>query len=144
MEFVTGPAAEQGSEEWLALRKRYITSTDVANIMGIGFKTPYQLYLEKMDLVPPQEANEKMKEGSRLEPIAREWINENGDYNYQPAVVVRDIFMASLDGIDGDSILEIKSGMKSYSQAEMSEIPDYYRSQIQHQLYVTGKKMRFI
>jgi putative phage-type endonuclease len=129
---------EQGSDIWIQTRKRYITSTDVANIMGIGFKTPYQLYLEKMDLVPPQEVNEKMKEGTRLEPIARDWINNNGYYKFEPKVAIKDIFMASLDGINDKFVLEIKCGAKSYTQAQNQEVPPYYYSQIQQQLYVSG------
>jgi len=135
---------EQGSDLWKETRKRYITSTDVAVIMNLSpFKTPYQLYLEKMDLAPPQEVTERMKEGSRLEPIAREWFANKYNVNIKVGVVVFGIFMASLDGyflnpVSGNyENIEIKCGVKSFRDAEDGVIADYYLAQIQQALHCT-------
>jgi putative phage-type endonuclease len=139
MEFVN---VEQGSAEWLALRKTKITSTDVAVIMGLNpWKTQYRLWQEKLDLVPPQEVTEKMKEGSKLEPIARGIYNQTYGTFFSPAVAVEGIFMASLDGIqtnmaEGYQVMEIKCGDKAFKDAQNGIYADYYKAQMQQALYV--------
>ena len=131
----------QGSEAWKNIRKQYVTATDAAVILGLSpWKTPYKLWRQKMDLDPPDEETEKMREGSRLEDHARKWFFEAYGILFTPKVVFKDFMMASLDGMtdDDECIIEIKCGQKSFEQAKQGIIPEYYRIQMQHQMYCSG------
>jgi putative phage-type endonuclease len=132
----------QGSDSWHALRKTKITATDVASIMCVSkWKTRTQLYHEKLSDEPPSPPTERMQRGTDLEPIARTlFIIQTGIF-VEPAVVVRDWAMASLDGMNPweDQIVEIKCpGEKDHATALSGKVPEHYYPQIQHQLWVTG------
>ncbi len=131
---------EQGTQEWLALRKTKITATDSVAIMGVSpWKTRLQLYHEKLSDEPPMQPNERMRRGLDLEPIAREMFAIDKGIKTHPAVVVNDFMMASLDGIDdtGKHILEIKCpGEKDHALAISGKVPSHYYPQLQHQMAV--------
>lgn len=132
---------EQGTPEWLALRKTKITATDAPVIMGVNpWKNKQDLYNEKIsDDVKPLYINERMQRGIDLEPIARDLFNLENDYDMKPCVAVKDWMMASLDGRDEVSgcILEIKCpGEKDHAIAVSGRVPDHYYPQLQHQMYV--------
>lgn len=131
---------EQGSQEWLDLRKTKITATDAAIIMGEShWKTRIQLYYEKKSDFPPTPANERMKRGLELEPIARDLFILQKGIVVSPKVVVKDWAMASLDGIDflGKNIVEIKCpGERDHATAVEGKVPAHYYAQLQHQMYV--------
>ena len=141
---------EQGSPEWLAWRKTVITATDASCILGSNpWTTPYKCWQRKLGLIEEKESNEAMERGKRLEPEAREqFINRYG-IGMQPAIVESlkyEFLGASLDGISHDRtlLLEIKcGGAKLHDMAKRGEIPDYYKHQMQHQLFVTGAKKCF-
>ena len=131
---------QQGTPEWLALRKTKVTATDAAAILGESpWKTRLQLYHEKLSDEPPMQPNERMQRGLDLEPIAREMFAIDKGIKTVPAVVVRDFMMASLDGIDdsGRHILEIKCpGEKDHAIAISGKVPAHYYPQLQHQMAV--------
>lgn len=134
---------DQGSKEWLDLRKNMITATDTAVILGLSpWKTPLGLWEEKLGLRKPSFENAKMIEGRRLEEEAREFFNKKFQKDYKPVVLQsseHDFMMASLDGMDQTgSILEIKCGIKSFEQLKDGIIPEYYKAQMQKQMYVAG------
>lgn len=139
---------EQGSAPWLAFRKNHITATDSGIILGLNpWKTPYQLWEEKLGLREPEPENDKMREGTLLEEKARRFINEKCHFNnFRPVVLQSTIYpfmMASLDGFDDNKagpiprILEIKCGKNSHELALKNEIPSYYMAQLQKQIFVT-------
>ncbi len=68
-------------DEWLAARRTGIGGTDIAAILGLdSYRTPLQVYYDKMDLVPPQEENRAMRRGQRLESLAAEfYVEETGN-----------------------------------------------------------------
>jgi putative phage-type endonuclease len=129
---------EQGSEAWLQYRRTHITATDAAAIMGIDpNKTLYQKMKQKQDGTRDA-VNEAMKEGSRLEPIARHAFIEVMGFNIRPTVGYqgcRDWQMASFDGITEDfkTCVELKCSKNLYEKACKGEIPDQYRMQVYHQ-----------
>lgn len=144
-------SVEQGSAEWLKLRQSHITATDMSIIMGSNpFKTPAELWREKMGLTPPQESNAAMERGSRLEPEARAKVTEVLGYGFYPEVIVSDEHpwaMASLDGFvslkDGiDLILEIKCPKEATHLDTVlnHSYPPYYHDQMQWQMLVSGAK----
>jgi putative phage-type endonuclease len=137
----------QGSKEWLALRKTKITSTDASVIMRANpWKTPIQLYNEKLSDALPMEPNERMKRGTDLEPIARDLFYLKTGIEMYPAVFVKEWMMASLDGLSkcGNFILEIKCpGEKDHAVALNGMIPRHYIAQLQHAMYVAGVQMAY-
>jgi putative phage-type endonuclease len=135
---------EQGSQEWKDLRRTKIGSSDAAVVMGVSpWKTPYELYLEKM-MGTEQEISSSMQRGTDLEASARDRFQEKTGIMMMPQVVIsqeREWQMASLDGICflGQSILEIKHANKEvFEMAVQGELPIYYMIQIQHALDTTG------
>lgn len=127
----------QGTKEWLEARKSFVTATDAAVVMHMSpWKTCYTLWRQKMDLDPPDEETYRMREGTRLETLARKWIFENLKLECEPKIVFKDFMMASLDGVtEMGNIFEIKCGPKSFEQAKQGIIPDYYIVQMQHQMF---------
>ncbi|MDX1532827.1 MAG: YqaJ viral recombinase family protein [Nitrosopumilaceae archaeon] len=136
---------EQGTKEWLRLRKNYIGASDAPIIMGESpYKTPYQLWEEKLNLVKDKESNPAMRRGNFLEPIARQaYIDYTGNEVF-PMLAFHesiDFMMASLDGITMDYQLpvEIKCpNEEDHQLAKKGQIPTKYYAQIQHQIAVVN------
>lgn len=149
MKYVTGEAAIQGSEAWLALKRTKIGASVSPVLLGISpYSSPAQVWREMMRGETPF-VNKAMKHGSATEPEAREYFNnivhyKSPEHTFKPAVVLSeeyDLLMASLDGINESEtvILEIKCpGKNVYDLCMQEKIPKYWESQIQHQLAVTG------
>lgn len=134
----------QGSEEWKALRKTKVTSTDAAVILGVSpWKTPLELWRQKTGRAEEDVVTPVMRKGSELEEPARQTYSEKYKIDMVPNVVLHPQCtwkMASLDGInfERDRILEIKCGEKAYEQAVDGVIPPYYYAQMQHAMHVSG------
>ena len=137
---------EQGSDEWLEFRKTGVGASDLAAIIGISpFKKAIDVYNEKLNLAPPQFMSNAMLRGNVYEGEARDKHNQVHNCNFQPLVVQHeefDFFYASLDGYDESSnqILEIKvpTSQTLMSKVSCGNIPDYYESQIQWQMFISG------
>jgi putative phage-type endonuclease len=67
-------------DEWLGQRKLGVSATDIAAISGLNpYKTIYDVFLEKLDLVEPQPDNPRMRWGRRMEPVlAEDYENMTG------------------------------------------------------------------
>lgn len=134
----------QGSAEWLALRKTKITSSDAAIIMGVNpWKTPYQLYLQKLDIIPADEENDAMRWGKDNEEAARQCLERKTGLAFFPEVLFHSEhawMMTSLDGItlDKENICELKC--PTTYKPNMS---DHYFAQIQHHLACSSAKSCF-
>lgn len=131
--------------EQLALRRTGITATDVPAILGLSpFRTPLDVWLEKLNKAPPVEETEDMQRGTFLEDGARRWYaHRTGAKVAQPGTVVhpRDsLVIATPDGIallGGDVRgLEIKmpSSARDWGDADTDAIPNYYLPQVAWQL----------
>lgn len=131
---------EQGSQEWREFRHGKIGASDAAAIMGLNpYCTPLMKWEEKIKGVD-KAPNEAMIRGSRLESQARDWYNQTHGTNFKPLVCEHDDRawqIASLDGWDGERILEIKCPTK---EIDLGELAIQYNPQIQHQMEVTGAK----
>lgn len=133
----------QGTEEWKAFRKNKIGGSDSSIIMDVSpWKTPYQLWEEKLSLVPQGQTTAAMKRGNDLEPIARQELERMTGYRFIPVVKFHPQIhwmIASLDGLDEDNkiLTEIKCpGNEDHQRALSGEIPSKYYPQLQHQLEV--------
>src|SRR5512135_619929 len=140
---------EQGSVAWLAYRRNKIGGSDAPSIMNCGYKTPYQLYLEKLGLYD-QPLTNAMKRGQELEPLARDQFTRLTGIQTAPAVIEhydRPWQIASLDGLsnDGKTFVEIKTGGDAaLERAKAGKVSDNNYCQVQHQLEVTGLQKAFL
>ena len=73
-------------EEWLEYRKRGIGGSDAAVVCGISrYKSPVELWMEKTDQMPYQEAGEAAYWGTQLESLVRdEFTKRTGIEVIQP------------------------------------------------------------
>lgn len=143
---------QQGTSEWLDMRKSYIGASDSPVIMGVAkwkladgrIKTPYLLWQEKLGLLTLDSTSQATEFGKANEPIARSLYEKMTGNLVAPEVVFhKDIsyLMASLDGlsIDGDIAVEIKCvGKEDHELAKKGLVPEKYIPQLQHQLMCLG------
>lgn len=139
---------QQNTPEWEQFRKGKIGASHAPSIMGVGFKTPLQLWEELVfDIKTPE--NDAMRRGKEMEPVARECVNKYLGATFSPAVAQsldHPWFIASLDGyghrFSDDKIhaLEIKCPQKRYA---LGVVPETYIPQVQHQMRLLGIPMMF-
>jgi putative phage-type endonuclease len=135
---------EQGSSEWVEMRKGYIGASDAPIIMGVSpWMTPVQLWEQKLGFREVKE-NFAMIRGKNLEHEARLEFEEVTELTVFPEVIFHPKvpwMMASMDGIDIErkNAVEIKCpGEKDHYTALEGKIPEKYYPQLQHQLEVCG------
>lgn len=134
---------EQGSQEWLDLRKEKVTATDCAAILRISnCDTPYQRWMKKMGLLPEEFVNSAMKRGSQLENRATQVLNKKRNLSLKPAVILNDKHtwqLGSYDAISDDDkvIAEVKCGKETYEEAKHGIIAPDYIAQMQHLMCVS-------
>ena len=132
---------EVGSQEWLADRRKCVTATDAAAVMGLHPTiTPLMKYHQKIDgsEIPKTFA---MQRGIDLEPQARvafEIMTGHfviADYRKHP---VFDWMAASYDGINEQGVIvEIKCPIGAdHDLALFGQVPQKYIPQLQHQMFV--------
>ena len=132
---------QQGTKEWHAFRQCHLGASDSGAILGLNpWKTEKQVWEEKV-LGFASPTNQKMIDGQKSEQQARNVYNALKGYDCEPVVLVDSVYdhiSASLDGLSNDNChaVEIKCGRSSHKLAQKGEIPKYYYSQLQHQIYV--------
>jgi putative phage-type endonuclease len=136
---------QQNTPEWLEFRKNYLGASDAPIIMGESpWRTPYQLWKDKLGLGEQQTMTYAMQRGVDMEQNARDWFERETGITVSPEVVLHPVIpymMASLDGISADrkTIVEIKCpGKSDHAIAKKGMIPAKYYSQLQHQMEVCG------
>lgn len=132
-----------GSESWHTFRRNGVGASDAPIILGQSpFRTKFQLWQEKLQIIPPQPVNSSMRRGMMLEGPARKCYEDMTGIDVVDAIKVSEEFswcFASLDGIslDQKTIVEIKcTSKKNHEMAKNGQIPSYYMPQVQHQIYV--------
>lgn len=149
-EIITGNAAIQKSPEWLELRRKYITASEVPIIMGRSpYRTLQELVYEKttgtMEVLS-QDKIDLFKKADDIEIKARESLIGDG-YNFEPQVILSKTvpdLLASLDGFDQNhnTILEVKyiGRAKLIKLEQDKNLPVHHYIQIQAQLLASGAK----
>lgn len=134
---------QQNTPEWLEFRKNYLGASDAPIIMGVSpWKTPYQLWQEKLGIAENYTYTSAMQRGHDLEDKAREFFTQKTGHDVYPEVVLHptiDWMMASVDGrsVDGKVVVEIKCpGAQDHSIAKKGSVPTKYYPQLQHQIEV--------
>lgn len=139
-------------QAWLDYRAKGIGASDASVILGLSpWKSPLQLYAEKIGLMEPSKAEtDYLLWGLKLEPVlAKAYEEETGRITigttgyvaytherYPWMFCTPDRFV--VDKEKGKGVLELKTAA-SFKRGEWSEgAPLMYQVQVQHQLAVTG------
>lgn len=136
--------AEQRSPEWHAIRKEGITATEAAVIAGLSpYKTPYQLWAEKLGKYEPEPVGAAAVRGLLLEATVAEFYEmETGRELRRSNGIVRlkelPWVMASLDRtiVGEDGLVEIKTSTSP--RWSLYPVPPEVEAQVQWQMFVTG------
>ena len=142
-------------EDWLEYRKKGIGGSDASVVCGINrYKSPMELWLEKTNQLPYQEAGETAYWGTQLEALVKaEFTKRTGIEVSLVKQLLRSeeysFMLANLDGICkhpdyGTCVFEAKTA-SAYKAGEWDNaIPDEYMLQLQHYMAVTGYKGAYI
>jgi len=143
-------------EQWLEYRRLGIGGSDASVVCGINqYKSPVELYMDKIGMSFSDEAGEPAYWGTRLESLVREEFTLRTGIEVIPVnqILQSEAFpymLANLDGrIEhpeyGPCIFEAKTTNAYLSgKWEGDAIPDEYLLQIQHYMAVTGYKGAYI
>ena len=142
-------------EDWIEYRKLGIGGSDASVVCGISrYKSPVELWMEKTNQIPSQEAGEAAYWGPQLEALVRdEFTRRTGiEVSHTGQLLQSEahpFMLANLDGICqhpdyGTCIFEAKTA-SAYKSGEWDDsIPDEYMLQVQHYMAVTGYKGAYI
>ena len=138
---------EMTREEWLEERRKGIGGSDAAAVAGLSrYRTPIQVYMEKLGLIEPPEENEAMYWGKKLEDlVAEEFSLRTGLKVRRRNAILRHpehpFMLANVDRliVGKDEGLECKT-TSAYRADEWKddEIPWEYAIQCHHYMAVTG------
>ena len=142
-------------EEWLRYRTQGIGGSDVSIIAGINpFKSVYQLWLEKIGEIEPEQADsESAHFGTILEPIVRrEFMQRTGLKVRQKNMLLQSeeypFMLANVDGVineNGEKVIFEAKTASSYKQEIWEEgVPAEYILQVEHYMFVTGARKTYV
>jgi putative phage-type endonuclease len=140
----------QGSKEWHAERAKGIGGSDAAAALGLSkWKTPFQLYLEKIGEAEPQEETWEMARGKIMEPLLRQhYADTTGRAIFVPKDAIvhpKYSFMRyNPDGLSEDGRLqEFKTATfgREWGEEGSDAIPIEYLIQVQHGMIVTERSV---
>ncbi|KQW61515.1 YqaJ viral recombinase family protein [Variovorax sp. Root411] len=143
-------------DEWLAVRKGGIGSSDAAAAVGLSpYKSPLELWMEKtgrdapLPKADPGDETSPMYWGSLLEPIVAAHYTKRTGHKVRRINAVlqhpREAWMlANVDreviGVPDVQILECKTAGMNGARLWKDGVPEYVQLQVHHQLCVTGKQ----
>lgn len=147
MALVLAKTSDLSHEEWLRERQKGIGGSDAAAILGLNkWKSPIQVYMEKIGELQTEEQSEAAYWGIRLEEIVadefskrtgmkirkRNAILQHPDYPWMIANVDR-LIVGKNEGLECKTTNEFAKG-----EWEGEEVPAPYLIQCQHYMAVTG------
>jgi putative phage-type endonuclease len=126
---------QPNTPEWLEARKNYRTASEAPIVCGISpFQTPEKFKLIKLGLAK-QYYSKAMADGHKYEDQVRQWANKELGYDFKEEIWVNGDYLASLDGIDGDTLVEIKVSERTFDDIKAGRLPEYYITQMQQQMH---------
>lgn len=144
------------TEEWLRWRQKGIGGSDVAPILGISkWSSAIDIWLSKTNQKRDEVVeNEAMTWGKILEPVIRDRFREvTGRKVIEVHAILQNeehpFMIADIDGLTTDdsgepAILECKC-VSEFKRSEWeTDIPVYYRTQVEHYLAVTGLSTAYV
>lgn len=138
---------------WLRARCTGIGASEISRVLGVApasWGTGFQLFAEKLGLVPPAELDdvEAVQWGKLLEPlIVRQYEKRTGRTSQAQQLLLRSCehpwALATLDALTTDGTaepwpLEVKAASAFRAEDWQDGPPDHYMAQVQQQLLVTG------
>jgi putative phage-type endonuclease len=137
--------AEPGTPAWLAARRAGVTATDIVTILGLSrWDSVYSLFWRKMQQAPEVEDNDRFRLGRELEHyILERWCEQEGLlasrltwplYRHSE----RAWQMATLDGVYGNTPVELKSWADGDRHSWQDAPPAQVRAQVLWQMDVMG------
>lgn len=145
--------ASAGRTTWLLTRREGIGSSDVADIMGVGYRTPAHVYHDKRgDLPLESDAGEEALWGNlHEETVAREWARRNRSTVRRVGLIARRDaawMMCTLDrritecpanrDEHEQCALEVKTRNAFVAGKWLRDVPDDVLAQTLWQIAVTG------
>lgn len=140
-------------EQWLEERRKGIGGSDAAAIAGLSrYRSPIQVYMDKLGLIEPPEENEAMYWGRKLEDIVaeefsirtglkvrrRNAILQHPEYPFMLANVDR-LIVGKNEGLECKTTSAYRA-----DEWKDDEIPWEYAIQCYHYMAVTGYKAWWI
>ena len=117
-------------EDWLAERRKSLGGSDVAGILGMNeYSSPYEVYADKLGLLPEKEDNEAMRLGRDLEDyVAARFTEKTGKKVRRENAIIRNpdypYLHANVDRVvvGENAVLECKTvsalNLKNYKNGE--------------------------
>ncbi|MGE1082361.1 YqaJ viral recombinase family protein [Pseudomonas shirazensis] len=145
-------------EDWLAVRKQGIGSSDAAAAVGLNpYKSQLELWLEKtgrdtsLPKLDPNDEESPAYWGNILEPIVASHYTKRSGHRVRRINAVLQHpdpklpwMLANIDreviGADDVQILECKTAGINGARLWKEGVPEYVQLQVMHQLAVTGKQ----
>ena len=139
--------------DWLKARRNGIGGSDAAAIVGLSpYSSPLSVYAHKMELVPPIDDNEAMRQGRDFEDyVAKRFEEASGLKTRRRNAILQhpehDWMLANVDRlIVGENAgLECKTtSVYNRTDFDGGNIPPYYYAQCQHYMAVTGAEKWYL
>lgn len=140
-------------DDWLDWRRKGIGGSDVAAICGLSrYKSPVEVYLDKLGEIPPIPDNPKMLAGRKLEPFIADWFADDTGMKVQKRNFMyrhpeHEFMFANIDRWlpTLNSGLEIKN-TSEYGRDDWAgtQAPQEYILQCNHYMAVTGAERWYI
>lgn len=145
-------------EDWLAVRKQGIGSSDAATAVGLNpYKSQLELWMEKTGrdtLLPKLDPHDEQSPaywGNILEPIVATHYSKRSGHRVRRINAVLQhpdpklpCMLANIDreviGAEDVQILECKAADINGARLWKEGVPEYVQLQVMHQLAVTGKQ----
>jgi putative phage-type endonuclease len=153
MEFIEVQKDETKKAAWLEKRKHYITGTDAAKLLGLSpFGSIFDVWLDKTGQAHEVAQSAAMRAGTAFESAILKMYAEDTDAKLEHVdgytLVTCDKYPrlgASLDGWNHSlacpvDAKNIRWKDEKWGDAWTSDFPDYYKTQLQVQMMVTGAK----
>lgn len=145
--------SEMSKEEWLEYRRKGIGGSDASAILGMNpYMSAYQVYCDKMGLLPEQEDNEAMRQGRDFEEyVAKRFCEMENKTVRRCNYILRNkkypFMQANIDRlvVGEDAGLECKTtSALTKTKFDKGDIPIQYYIQCQHYMAVTGAKKWYL
>jgi putative phage-type endonuclease len=145
---------------WLTWHRGGIGSSDIPPLVGFGYGSPWEVWADKMGMLPERESNEQMDIGKALEPFLIErFLHKMADFDFhivkeqaeleQPGYPHRrctaDALVAEGELDDAFAVLECKSNVSPFAGTDWTaEMPEHVLAQVTWQMGVAGLEQAFV
>lgn len=140
-------------EQWLEERRNAIGGSDASAVIGVNpWSSPYYVWADKLDKIPPKEESEAMRQGTDLEEyVAKRFTLETGKKVRKSNAIIYNpdipFAHANVDRlvIGEDAGLECKTTSQlNLSTFKHGDYPANYYVQCMHYMMVTGAKKWYL